>query len=39
MIFFHDLTMVVLDEAATRRNPLLRHHELFCTFIPSIPRE
>lgn len=26
----------LLDEAATRRNRLLRHHELFCTFIPSI---
>jgi hypothetical protein len=30
---------VGLDEAATRRKPLLWHHELFCTFIPSIPRE
>ncbi len=28
-----------LDEAATRRSRLLRHHELFCTFIPSNPRE
>ncbi|MDZ4253493.1 MAG: hypothetical protein U1A72_13070 [Sulfuritalea sp.] len=34
-----DALTVLLDEAATRRNPLLRHHELICTFIPSIPRE
>ena len=27
-----------LDEAATRRNRLLLHHELFCTFIPLMPR-
>ena len=27
-----------LDEAATRRSRLLRHHELFCTFIPLMPR-
>jgi len=27
-----------LDEAATRRSGLLLRHELFCTFIPLMPR-